>query len=489
MTAYRPERTGNPAQLSALALAAALMAAPAHGQEQPRDLPELRGTVVEDALPANAVPAAATAAAPAPAPRPRPAPRATATPPVEPGPISVRAPRAGLDNERTGAIEARPRAPEDEPYAAPGIRAGTFVLRPQLEQGIGWTSNAGNAPGGRASVFSETALRLDAQSDWSRHRAAFAVDGSYRKSLSGDRIDEIDGGVTGRIDFDLAHELAAFAAAGYRVDPESASTPGAVAGTAEQPLRHTLDASAGLSKDAGPVRLGLTGALVRQTFDDAELTDGTIVSQRERDSTLATATLRAGYAVSPALMPFVETEIGRRIYDETLDSGGYARSADRYALRGGVAFDFGEKLNGELAAGWLTERPDDSRLGDVSGLSLSGNVARSPVRGTTVRLGATTAVESAAAPGEAGSLLYSGNLSLERQLRANLTGRATAGLDWRDYAGGGHDVVMRGEASLTWWMNRHAGITARVSHEVQESSLPGRDWDATSLWLGMTLQR
>jgi hypothetical protein len=64
-----------------------------------------------------------------------------------------------------------------------------------------------------------------------------------------------------------------------------------------------------------------------------------------------------------------------------------------------------------------------------------------------------------------------------------------AGLDWRDYAGGGHDLVMRGEASLTWWMNRYAGITARASHEVQESSLPGRDWDATRVWLGMTLQR
>lgn len=48
---------------------------------------------------------------------------------------------------------------------------------------------------------------------------------------------------------------------------------------------------------------------------------------------------------------------------------------------------------------------------------------------------------------------------------------------------------MRGEAGLTWWMNRNAGITARARHEVQESTLPGRDWDATSVWLGMTLRR
>jgi hypothetical protein len=489
MTAHRPARTGKPARLSVLALAAALLAAPApgHGQElEEGPNAELRGALAEDA-------AAADIEAPAPGPAataaPRPAPRGAPPPAEELAPAAMRALRTAPDNERVAAIEARPHAADDDPYAATGVRAGTFVLRPQLEQGIGWTSNAGEAPGGRASVFSETALRLDAQSDWSRHSAAFSVDGNYRKSLSGERIDEIEGGASGRIDFDLAHELAAFVAAGYRADPESASTPGAIAGAVEQPLRHTLDASAGLSKDAGPLRLAATGALTRQTFDAAELTDGTVVSQRDRDSTLATATLRAGYAVSPALAPFIEAEIGRRIHDETLDSGGYARSADRYALRGGVAFDFGEKLNGEFAAGWLTERPDDSRLDDISGLSLAGNVAWSPVRGTTLRLTAGTTVENAAAPGEAGSLLYMGDLALERRLRANLTGTALAGLNWRDYAGGGHDLVLRGEASLTWWLNRNAGITARASHEGQQSNLPGRDWDATRVWLGMTLQR
>src|SRR5690606_12533316 len=147
-----------------------------------------------------------------------------------------------------------------------------------------------------------------------------------------------------------------------------------------------------MSKDAGPLRFGVTGALMRQTFDDAELADGSIVSQRERDSTLATATLRAGYALSPALAPFVEAEIGRRFHDHERDSAGYARSADHYALRAGVEIDLGEKLNGEIAAGWLTERPDDPRLSDVSGLSLATNLRWSPVRGTTVALFASTAV-------------------------------------------------------------------------------------------------
>lgn len=397
--------------------------------------------------------------------------------------------RQGPDNLRVGSIEGQPVRSRDDAFTAPGIRAGTFVLRPRLEQGIGWTSNATAAPNGQKSVFSETNLRLDASSDWSRHAATIAADLNWRKSLSGGRIDELEGGINGRLDLELANELSAFAAASYRAAPESASTPGAIAASISQPLRHTFSASTGLSRDAGKLRLGLSGAVDREIFGDAKLADGTSVSQRERDSTLAMATLRVGYAASAALVPFVEVEAGRRFHDQRQDNAGYARSADRYGLRGGVAFDFGEKLAGEVSAGWLTERPDDDRLDAISGLSLAGNLAWSPVRGTIVGLEAATRVEGATAPGASGSLLYSGSLSLRRELRANLTGEIVAGMDWRDYSGGGHDLVLRGETNLTWWLNRYAGITTRARHEKLTSTIAGRDYDATSFWLGMTLQR
>ena len=39
-------------------------------------------------------------------------------------------------------------------------------------------------------------------------------------------------------------------------------------------------------------------------------------------------TLRAGYEISPALTPFIETEVGRRLYELRQDSAGYARSSD-----------------------------------------------------------------------------------------------------------------------------------------------------------------
>ena len=46
--------------------------------------------------------------------------------------------------------------------------------------------------------------------------------------------------------------------------------------------------------------------VVRDVYGDAELESGTILSQRDRNATLATVALRAGYEISPALRPFVE---------------------------------------------------------------------------------------------------------------------------------------------------------------------------------------
>lgn len=402
----------------------------------------------------------------------------------------VRNARAGTDNMPTGAIEGRGRRAEEDAFAPIGIRAGTFILRPRIEQGIGWTSNASSSAGGESSTYSETGLRLNAITDWSRHSANVDADLNWRKSVSGEWIDEVEGGIAGELRLELGHDFNLRTTAGYRVREESASSPSAIAGVEDRPLRHTFDGSLGLSKDVGKVRFGVTGALARNIYDDAKLTNGTTVSQGDRDSTLATARLRVGYEISPALRPFVEAEAGRRFYDEKQDGLGYERSADRYALRTGVELDLREKLTGEASIGWLTERPDDGRLENISGFTAAGRLAWSPVRGTTVELNGSTEVEGTTAAGESGSLLYAGSLAVIRDLRSDLTGRAALGVQLRDYANSsGRDTTTWGEASLTWWMNRYAGITGRARHEIQRSNLPNRDYDATSVYLGMTFQR
>jgi len=393
--------------------------------------------------------------------------------------------------ERIEAIEdLDPEPLEENPYQAPGVRVGTFILRPSLETGIGWTSNADSSPDGDQAWFSESTLRLNGESDWAENRATFDAFGTYRKSISGAEIDDTNIGANGTLELLLSHEFRLLGEASYLRGPEAASSPVVIVGTLSRPIRQIFTGSLGLEKNAGKFLFGVTGSVEHQRFGDAELSTGGSLSQADRNFTLATAALRGGYEISPSVTPFVEVEVGRRLYEQALDSAGYDRSANRVAARAGVELDFTEKLAGELRAGWLIEKPDDARLASIQGFTLDGDLRWSPVRGTIVSLNGITIVEGTTTPGESGSILYSARLNLERQMRANLTGNVALGAGYRDYAGSSdRDTIFSAEAGMTWWFNRYLGLTGRARYETLDSTLPDRDSKTTTVFLGIRLQR
>jgi hypothetical protein len=392
--------------------------------------------------------------------------------------------------ERIEAIEGLEGIEEDNPFAATGIRVGSFIMRPTLEQGVTATSNADASSGGEPATLSETTLRLNAISDWSRHTATIDAYGNFRKTISGDEIEETRGGVDAALDLDLAEDHRARAELGYEAAPESASSPVVIEGTASQPLRQTFNASLGFEKDAGKARFGITGLVEHNTYGDADLSSGGTLSQEDRDFTLGAVVLRGGYEISPALTPFVEAEFGRRQYTLEEDASGFQRSSDRVGARAGLELDLTEKLTGELSAGWIRETFDDDRLDPISGPTLNADLAWSPERGTIVNLSAATTVEGTTTAGESGSILHAARLGVEREIRTNLTGNASVGAGYRDYAeSDGHDVILSAEAGATWWLNRYAGLTGRLRYEQMESNLPDRDYEANSVFLGLRLQR
>lgn len=398
--------------------------------------------------------------------------------------------RTQSEQERAQAIEGLDRLPEDNPYAPVGIRVGTFVVTPTVETGLTWTSNADSSTSGKPALLSETTLRLNALSEWGGDRTSFDGYGNFRKTLSGEEISETRAALDASMQRDLGNEWAVLASLGYEVGPESASAPATITGTLDEPIKHDFAGSLGVEKDIGKLRLRLTGNVEREVYGDAELDNGETVSQSDRNSTLVAGVLRTGYELSPALTPFVEMEYGHRYYDEELDTNGYARSATRVGARGGLALNLSEKVTGEFSGGWIEERPEDDRLDAISGPSIAASLDWSPVRGTIVGLDATTTVEGGTGPGDSGSLLNSGLLTLSHELRANLTANLLFGAAYRDYTGqDGHDVILSAETNATWWLNRNVGITGKLRHEQQTSSLPGRDYTANSIFLGMKLQR
>ena len=338
-------------------------------------------------------------------------------------------------------------------------------------------------------MLSETTLRLNAVSDWSRNSAVIDAFGTFRKSLSGEEVSDFRGAAVGTFELDLTDEWTARAVLGYETAPETASSPVTIVGVLDEPIRQTVSGSLGIEKDAGKARLALTGRFENDTYGDAELVDGTELSQEDRNSTLATVTLRGGYEISPALVPFVEVEAGR---DST--TGRRQRRFPPYRGHSGRARRRRARSRREA------HRRD---LGRLDQRDVRGRPPRAG-RGTDIQRLAVL-VAGAADQGRCRGVDHSGGFDRRQRKRVDpLCGRSPSSAScaptsrpnlWlaaalRDYTGlDGRDVILGAEAGATYWFNRYLGLTGRLRHERLDSTLPDRDYTTNSAFLGLKLQR
>jgi hypothetical protein len=98
----------------------------------------------------------------------------------------------------------RKRPAEDDPYAALGVRAGTFLLYPAIEFSVGRNTNPAQTPGGGAATMFTAAPELRVQSDWATHELKADLRGSYT-GYSPDETPSLsrpyfNGKVDGRVD-------------------------------------------------------------------------------------------------------------------------------------------------------------------------------------------------------------------------------------------------------------------------------------------------
>jgi len=393
-------------------------------------------------------------------------------------------------NRREETIDGLRRRIDPDDGQAPGIRIGTFVLKPALSETFNHERQK-NGGSSQSRSFMETGLKGSLTSDWSRHQLSVTGEGVIQDNISGEGQEEPRADIDAELRLDLGAETIARLRTGYSFEREDANDPNAIANADSQSGVHSYRLGAAVERDLGLIRGSLGVDFERRTYGDVELDNGTTLSQEDRDRNLGTLTGRIGYELSPALVPFLEASVGKSIYDLRRDTFGFERSYESYAGRAGMEVDLGEKLNGELALGYETFRFDDERLGDLNGFSLDGRVNWSPHRGTDVLFGVLTYVDPSTTPGEAGSINYELTNVVTHQLRSTLIGRLSNSLTLRDFpsdATASDETTWRTGAGLTWDMSRYLALTGDVSYERTERD-EGSSTDTTRVGLGLTLRR
>jgi len=375
-----------------------------------------------------------------------------------------------------------------EPIDPTGIRLGTFLLRPSVNQGIDTEITRSNGSRTRRDYLSTT-VRGTLSSDWSRHSLTVTGDGTLERNIGGDdRGERPETNIDADLRLDLADDTVAHITGGYSFTREDDYDPNAVGGAATQSGVHEFTGGASVERDLGRVRGTAALDLSRAIYTDAKLSDGSVLSMKDRNRTGIDGRLRLGYELSPALIPYVEVATGHTFYDRSKDNSGYARSSRNYAARTGVEFDLGEKLRGEIGTGYEFVDYEDSRLKSVDAITFNGNATWSPQRGTDVDLGLRTTIQDSTTPGESGWAEYQFTAALAHEMRDDLVARLTGSTTLRDFSGGqSNETVWIAGAGLSWAINRYLDLTGDVEYE--QANGGGADDRIVRAGVGLTLKR
>lgn len=376
---------------------------------------------------------------------------------------------------------------EDDPFAPVGIRAGSFVLYSTLNQSLGASTNLSESADGVGGLFSETDIAARLLSDWSEHQFELNALGSYRHNFAGELESEPRVAVDGRLRLDIDRLTTATLRGAFEYRQEDPIDFNAGESASDRPDLSTYSAGAELERQFGRITAGLDTSVVRQTRSTPD--NAGDIAILDENYTTYTAALRTGYALSPALKPFLEGSLGRRLFDDEEDLVGVERDSTIQSLRTGVEFDLGEKFLGEIAAGYAWNVPDAGSLETTGSPTIDGRLAWSPQRGTDLVLTGQTRFDPDT-DDSGTSTVYESTLALRHRLthRTDLT--ATLAAAYRDSdRETDQQTSYSAEAGFLYWLNRSLAFTGLVRHEGLEGKTSEDDYTADTIKFGLRLQR
>lgn len=386
--------------------------------------------------------------------------------------------------------QRRRKPPQPDPYDPLGLRLGGIQVFPWFEESLGYDSNPNRIPNpGHGSAVVKTELGVTAKSDWLVHEFEANIRGAYFVYPDVSSADRPDADANLRLRLDASRDLAVEFTANGSVGTQQP-------GTVEQPLIGTQrglvyggGASAALIRFVGPATATLKTTIQRFDYGDLDV-GGVSIPQGFRNYDDAGVSLRLGYDVQPGFQPFVEAQVDRRTYTQTDPLASYVADSDGLVGRVGLALDITRVIRGEASVGYAERQPDDERLQPLRGPVFDASIVWTPTALTSVKFTAANSLGDITAATSAGSKTQSVGVEVTHALRRNITlaGFITAARTNYEGSNTQEDGVTTG-VKLDYKLNRSLVLRTSFTHERLQSSVPGNDYTANVVLVGLRLQR
>jgi len=377
---------------------------------------------------------------------------------------------------------------EGDPYAPLGLRAGSFVLLPSLDLAGNYSTNplhSATTPSAAASFIGMP--ELQAISDWDRHSLTADIIGSYTEydenlvpSLN---VPYFSSKIDGRVD--VTHDTQIVVENRYLLNTDNPGSPNLQAQLARLPINTDLGGTLGVVQEFNRLSFALLGTYDTAQYDDSLLTNGQQVSNVARNFDQTAGILRLSYDLDPGLKPFVQVQEDERTHP--FDS---QRNSTGTSVQVGGDIDLFGSLTGEMAGGWLVRSYDDPTMANISGFIANGDLIWQATPLTTAKLGASSEVYETTVAGASGQFTHDVNLEVDHAFVPWIIGILQTGYGTDNYVGSPlRDSRYFVSAGLVYKMTREVQLRTQIRQDWQFATEAGLTYTATSVLVGMHLQR
>lgn len=370
---------------------------------------------------------------------------------------------------------------------SPGLRAGSFVVRPQLDIAAGYTSNVfalsdtdveGADPFEEAgAAFGFIRPSIAAVSDWGRHEIRFDA---YAEAAGNERFDSesfVTAGaeLRGLFEIDRASEFFGGISFDHLREGRQVNNTFLIS---EEPVQFDVArAEAGVRREFGRARASIRFDLADYDYDDVDLVPlagiAQIADQDFRDHTSYRATAEAAYALTRDAALIVRGQLEQRDFDG-LDFAGQDRDSEGYRIGVGAEFDLTSLVRGEITVGYFERTFEDVSFQTASGLGIDAGIEWFPQELTTVTLTGSRDVEESPFVNAGAVVREEITLQVDHELRRNLSVYAFGGLGQDEFQDLDRTFdTLRAGVGARYYINDHIAVGA--SYDYIEQSIETDD--------------
>jgi hypothetical protein len=246
----------------------------------------------------------------------------------------------------------------------------------------------------------------------------------------------------------------------------------------------------GVAQRFNRLDLSVKGSIDRTDYEDSKLTDGTTVSNQDRNYYQYRVQGRASYEFTPGFKPFVEIDVDKRKHDAPCECDDIDRSSHAFTPKAGVTFELPRRLTGEISVGYTTRDYVSPDLETLRGWVLDSSLIWIATGLTTVTFNASSRVEESTLAGVSGALRRDVGLTVDHAFRRWLVGTIKVGYGQDDYVGGDRlDNRTSLAAIITYKYSREIWLKGEFRQEWLRSNVPNVSYDASIFLVGVKLQR